>query len=75
LSQHNIILSFPSPEEVPTLMYEGMAQMDLFSSHWCRVRTPRQPPSPKHVEGVRAAGALVSFETWRDLGEMTGIPY
>ena len=38
----NIILSFPSPEEAPTLIYEGMAQMDLSLAHSRRVRTPRQ---------------------------------
>ena len=42
LSQHNLILSFPSPEEAPTLIHEGMAQMDLSLAHWRRVRTPRQ---------------------------------
>jgi hypothetical protein len=34
LSQHDIILSFPSPEEAPTLIYEGMAQMELSLAHW-----------------------------------------
>jgi hypothetical protein len=48
LSQHNLILSFPSPEKVPTCMYEGIIRAEHDVPH--RSNCVFSPYSPKYLE-------------------------
>ncbi len=48
----NIILRSPSPEKGRELYIRAPSSNGLFLAHPARVRTPRQPYSPKYVEGV-----------------------
>ena len=56
---NNLILSLPSPEYSGTCQYiRGHSLGGLFFGRLRRVRTPRQPYSPKLVEGEFSEGSI-----------------